>query len=82
MKATNEECFSEPVRGLRKAPVAAGRGSGNLDFDIVPGDAAHSILYYRMASLEGGIAMPELGRAKIDPAGLATVQRWIAGMKR
>ena len=73
----------DPIKlGLGKRPVAAGRGSGNLDFDIVPGDAAHSILYYRMASLEGGIAMPELGRAKIDPAGLATVQRWIAGMKR
>ena len=68
--------------GIGKRPVAAGRGSGNLDFDIVPGDAVHSILYYRMASLEGGIAMPELGRASRDTAGLATVQRWIGGMKR
>ena len=73
----------DPIKlGLGKRPVAAGRGSGNLDFDIVPGDAAHSILYYRMSSLEGGIAMPELGRAKVDPAGLAAVQRWIGGMKR
>ena len=73
----------DPIKlGLGKRPVAAGRGSGNLDFDIVPGDAAHSILYYRMASLEGGIAMPELGRAKVDPAGLAAVQRWIGGMRR
>ena len=73
----------DPIKlGIGKRPVAAGRGSGNLDFDIVPGDAAHSILYYRMASLEGGIAMPELGRAKVDPAGLAAVQRWIGGMKR
>ena len=73
----------DPIKlGLGKRPVAAGRGSGNLDFDIVPGDAEHSILYYRMASLEGGIAMPELGRAKVDPAGLAAVQRWIMGMQR
>ena len=73
----------DPIKlGLGKRPVAAGRGSGNLDFDIVPGDPAHSILYYRMASLEGGVAMPELGRAKVDPAGLAAVQRWIGGMKR
>ena len=73
----------DPIKlGIGKRPVAAGRGSGNLDFDIVPGDAAHSILYYRMASIEGGIAMPELGRAKVDPAGLAAVQRWIGGMKR
>ena len=73
----------DPIKlGLGKRPVAAGRGSGNLDFDIVPGDAEHSILYYRMASLEGGIAMPELGRAKVDPDGLAAVQRWIGGMER
>ena len=73
----------DPIKlGIGKRPVAAGRGSGNLDFDVVPGDAAHSILYYRMASLEGGIAMPELGRAAVDPAGLAAVQRWIGEMKR
>ncbi len=73
----------DPIKlGIGKRPVAAGRGSGNLDFDIVPGDPAHSILYYRMASLEGGIAMPELGRARVDPAGLAVVERWIGGMKR
>ena len=73
----------DPIKlGIGKRPVAAGRGSGNLDFDIVAGDPAHSILYYRMASLEGGIAMPELGRARVDPAGLAVVERWIGGMKR
>ena len=74
---------SDPIKlGIRKRPVAAGRGSGNLDFDVVPGDPAHSILYYRMASLEGGIAMPELGRAALDPAGMAAVQRWIGEMKK
>ena len=73
----------DPIKlGVGKRPVAAGRGSGNLDFDVVPGDAAHSILYYRMASLEGGIAMPELGRAALDPAGLAAVQKWIGEMKK
>ena len=74
---------TDPIKlGIGKRPVAAGRGSGNLEFDIVPGKPAHSILTYRMASLEGGIAMPELGRAKVDPVGLAAVQRWIGGMKR
>ena len=73
----------DPIKlGIGKRPVAAGRGSGNLDFDVVPGDAAHSILYYRMASLEGGIAMPELGRGALDPAGLAAVRRWIGEMKK
>ena len=74
---------SDPIKlGIGKRPVAAGRGSGNLDFDVVPGDAARSILYYRMASLEGGIAMPELSRAALDPAGLTVVQKWIGQMKR
>ena len=74
---------SDPVKlGIGKRPVAAGRGSGNLDFDIVPGDSAHSILTYRMGSLEGGVSMPELGRARLDPAGLMVVQRWIGEMKR
>jgi uncharacterized repeat protein (TIGR03806 family) len=74
---------SDPIKlGIGKRPVAAGRGSGNLDFDVVAGDPAHSILYYRMASLEGGVAMPELGRSALDPAGLAAVQRWIGEMKK
>ena len=73
----------DPIKlGIGKRPVAAGRGSGNLDFDVVPGDPAHSILYYRMASLEGGVAMPELGRSALDPAGMAAVQRWIGEMKK
>ena len=74
---------SDPIKlGIGKRPVAAGRGSGNLEFDVVPGDPAHSILYYRMASLEGGIAMPELGRAALDPDGMAAVQKWIGEMRR
>lgn len=68
--------------GVMKRPVAAGRGAGTFEFDVVPGDPAHSILPYRMASTEGGIAMPELGRASVDPAGIAIVNRWIAAMKR
>ncbi len=74
---------SDPASfGINKRPVAAGRGSGNLDFDIVPGDPDHSILLYRMGSLEGGISMPELGRSSLDPAGLDIVTRWVRGMKR
>jgi uncharacterized repeat protein (TIGR03806 family) len=73
---------SEPVRlGVLKRPVAAGRGSGNLDFDIVPGDPGKSILHYRMTSLEGGISMPELGRSSRDKDGEAIVARWIREMK-
>ncbi|MFC0590605.1 SO2930 family diheme c-type cytochrome [Novosphingobium aquiterrae] len=67
--------------GINKRPVAAGRGSGTFLFDVVPGDPDHSILAYRLASLEGGVAMPELGRASVDPAGLAIVRAWITMMR-
>jgi uncharacterized repeat protein (TIGR03806 family) len=66
--------------GVRKRPVAAGRGAGNLEFGVVPGDPDHSILVYRMTSLEGGVAMPELGKATVDPEGITAVRAWIAAM--
>ena len=74
---------ADPVAlGIGKRPVAAGRGSGGLGFYIAPGDPAASILYHRMASLEGGVSMPEVGRDSVDPDGLAVVAEWIKGMKR
>jgi uncharacterized repeat protein (TIGR03806 family) len=74
---------SDPVKlGIMKRPVAAGRGSGGLEFDVLPGHPDRSILAYRMRSLEGGIAMPELGRSSIDPDGQALVEKWISEMKR
>lgn len=74
---------SSPVAlGINKRPVAAGRGSGGLEFDVVPGHPGKSIMLYRMGSLEGGVSMPELGRATIDPDGQAVVTNWIAEMKR
>ena len=66
--------------GLMKRPVAAGRGAGDLLFDVVPGKPQESILVHRMASIEGGVAMPELGKATVDKDGLAAVERWIAGL--
>ena len=67
--------------GLMKRPVAAGRGAGAFEFDVNPGDPDHSILTHRMASTEGGVAMPELGKATVDQDGLAAVRAWISGMK-
>jgi len=66
--------------GVMKRPVAAGRGAGNLLYDVVPGKPQQSILAYRMGSLEGGVAMPELGKATVDKDGLAAVERWIADL--
>ena len=67
--------------GVRKRPVAAGQGAGTFEFDVVPGDPDHSILMFRLSSLTGGVAMPELGRSSRDPAGEAIVRGWIAGMR-
>jgi len=74
---------SDPIKlGIMKRPVAAGRGSGGLEFDVVPGHPDKSIMLYRMGSLEGGISMPEVGRSSIDPDGQAIVTKWIREMKR
>jgi uncharacterized repeat protein (TIGR03806 family) len=67
--------------GIMKRPVAAGRGAGGHDFAILPGQPDRSILLYRMDSAEPGIAMPELGKSRIDKDGVAVVRRWIAEMQ-
>ena len=67
--------------GYLKRPVAAGRGSGGLDFDVKPGDPAGSILVHRMKSLDPGVMMPELGRSLPDEEGIALIEAWIAAME-
>ncbi|MBS1610200.1 MAG: hypothetical protein JSS70_15865 [Bacteroidetes bacterium] len=63
--------------GFMKAPVSAGGGAGGLDYDIVPGDAAHSVLAYRMNSTEPGTAMPELARTVIHKEAVQLIKDWI-----
>lgn len=70
------------ARGIGKRPVAAGRGAGTRDFDIVPGDADASILTFRMESTDPGIAMPELGRATVHKEGVALIREWIDSMPK
>ena len=67
--------------GINKSPVAAGRGSGNFSFDIVPGSPSKSILIYRMTSTDPGIAMPEIGRENIHKEGVALISEWIKSLK-
>lgn len=64
--------------GIMKRPVAAGRGAGPHLYGVVPGKPDESIMTYRMASTEPGVAMPELGKDTVDKEGLAVVRRWIA----
>jgi hypothetical protein len=68
--------------GVGKRPVAAGRGSGNLEVAIAPGHPEASILVLRMASTEPGVMMPELGRSLVHDEGLALVRDYIAKMER
>ena len=67
--------------GILKRPVAAGRGSGGLDFDIVPGDPDNSILLFRMDSVDPGIMMPELGRGLVHTEGIALIREWISSLE-
>ncbi len=66
--------------GVRKPPVAAGRGAGGFLVSIEPGNPDTSILVHRMNSTEPGVAMPELGRSTIDHDAVALMRTWIEGM--
>jgi len=67
-----------PVKlGIGKHPTAAGRGAGHLKRVIEPGEPDQSILSFRMASAEAGVAMPELGRRIVDEDGVTLIEQWI-----
>jgi uncharacterized repeat protein (TIGR03806 family) len=68
--------------GIGKTPVAAGRGSGNLKYSIVPGRPDESILLYRILSTDPGVMMPELGRTMPHTEGIALIKEWITSMKK
>ncbi len=69
--------YGTTAYGMMKSPVAAGRGSGNLLYDIVAGKPSESILHYRMNSHDPGVMMPELGRTVIHQEGVALIREWI-----
>ncbi|MDZ7936024.1 MAG: SO2930 family diheme c-type cytochrome [Emticicia sp.] len=68
--------------GILKTPVAAGRGSGNKKYDIVPGKPDESILVYRMESTDPGIMMPEVGRKTTHREGVELIKEWIRAMEK
>ena len=67
--------------GIMKTPVAAGRGSGNRKYDIVPGKPDASILLFRMQTNDPGIAMPEIGREQLHTEGIKLIREWIKEIK-
>lgn len=77
--------WTDPVGtnyGIYKRPTAAGRGSGNRDFAVAPGEPDRSFLIYRLESVDPGIAMPELGRSTVHKEGVALLRQWIAEMPK
>lgn len=68
------------ARGIGRRPVAAGRGSGDLDFDIDPGKPQSSILLYRMKSREPGVMMPELSRSMVHEEGVSLIEAYLKSL--
>jgi uncharacterized repeat protein (TIGR03806 family) len=66
--------------GECKTPVASGPGTGDLEYVIVPGKAAESIMDFRMDSDDGEVQMPEIGRSIIHTEGVQLIRDWINGM--
>lgn len=67
-------------RGVFKPPIAAGKGSGDFAYDIVPGKPEESILIYRVGSNDPAIRMPELGRSIVHQEGLELLTDYIQGL--
>ena len=66
--------------GVMKRPIAAGRGSGSLNYTIVPGHPELSIIDYRIRSTDPGIMMPELSRHLTHIEGVKLISSWIKKM--
>ena len=64
-------------RGIFKPPIAAGKGSGDFIYDIVPGHPDQSILIYRMKSNDPSIRMPEIGRSIEHSEAVVLLEQYI-----
>jgi uncharacterized repeat protein (TIGR03806 family) len=78
LRAANDDPFTY---GVCKPPIAAGGGSGGLDWDIVPGAPDESILVYRIEGTEADVKMPELGRNLVHAEGVAAVRAWVTSLE-
>jgi len=81
--ASNSGLFLDAYRavdihyGICKKPVAAGRGSGGKLYDIIPKDAAGSILPFRVGSAEPGVRMPPIARSVVHGEAANLITSWI-----
>lgn len=67
--------------GVWKTPVAAGRGSGGRNYDIVPGQPDKSILMHRLQSSDLAARMPNIGNRIVHQEAVDLIQKWISEMK-
>ncbi len=71
-------------RGICKAPNG-GQQNNRFTYDVTPGDADASFLYFRLSNYRLNtepprVAMPELGRHVFHAEGNALVREWIEGL--
>ena len=72
----------DPLKlGRCKQPIAAGKGTGNRLYDVMPGDADASIIAFRMDSDDPAVMMPEVGRAVVHHEGVALIRQWIDALE-
>lgn len=63
--------------GICKQPPGWDGGEKGLSYDIVPGNAEHSILLYRQTLSAAKDRMPPLGRAIAHQEGVSLIRRWL-----
>jgi parallel beta-helix repeat protein len=66
--------------GICRPPNAAGPGSGQLLYDVVPGKPDESIVIFRMKSTAPEIKMPQLPTTTSDANGVSLISQWIASL--
>jgi len=67
--------------GICKLPIAAGTGTGNREFGIVPGEPEESIMLFRMESTNPAVMMPELGRSLAHSEGVELIANWVGSLE-
>lgn len=67
--------------GVCKGTVAAGAGTGALQYDVVPGNPKESIMIYRMSSTDPEIKMPEIPNLQPDNDGIQLISEWITSLQ-
>lgn len=81
--ASNSSLYLDSLRvvnqsyGICKKPVAAGRGSGDRLYDIIPQDANGSIMPFRVGSVVPGIKMPPIARSVVHGEAASLLGDWI-----